>query len=98
MAEVFGNVHINDADTVNTYAQYSSIWQQRTGGLPEKSVRLTDGKAVLTTEDLVYNIKTGIATYQNGGKVVNGKTVLTSSDATYYSDTRDVFFKRTYTL
>lgn len=94
VAEVFGNVHINDADTVNTYAQYLKYIGNEQVAYLKKSVRLTDGKAVLTTEDLVYNIKTGIATYQNGGKVVNGKTVLTSSDATYYSDTRDVFFKK----
>lgn len=94
VAEVFGNVHINDADTVNTYSQYLKyIGNEQTAYL-KKNVKLTDGKATLTTEDLVYNIKTGIATYQNGGKVVNGKTVLTSSDAIYYSDTRDVFFKK----
>ncbi|RYF63316.1 MAG: hypothetical protein EOO39_28760, partial [Cytophagaceae bacterium] len=60
----------------------------------KKNVKLTDGRATLVTEDLEYNLATGIATYKNGGKVVNGPTVLTSSDAVYYSDTKDVYFKK----
>lgn len=93
VTEVFGNVHINDADTLNTYSQYLKyIGNERIAYLKNK-VRLTDGKASLTTDDMVYNLATGIATYVNGGKVVNGTTVLNSKDATYYSDTKDVLFK-----
>lgn len=94
IAEVFGNVHINDADSVHTYAQYLKyIGKDRIAYL-KKSVRLTDGKGQLFTDDLEYNLSTGIATYKGGGRVVNGKTVLTSSDAVYYSDTKDVYFKK----
>lgn len=94
VAEVFGNVHVNDADSVHTYAQYLKYVGNDRIAYLKRSVKLTDGKAVLTTEDLEYNLATGIATYKDGGRVVNGKTVLTSRDATYYSDTKDVFFKR----
>ena len=94
VAEVFGNVHINDADSVHTYAQYLKyIGKERIAYL-KKSVRLTDGKGQLFTDDLEYNLSTGIATYKGGGRVVNGKTVLTSTDAVYYSDTKDVYFKK----
>ncbi len=94
VAEVFGNVHINDADSVHTYAQYLKyIGNDRIAYL-KKNVKLTDGKAVLNTDELEYNLQTGIAKYNKGGKVVNGKTVLTSEDAVYYDDTKDVYFKR----
>lgn len=94
IAEVFGHVHINDGDTMHTYAQYLKyIGNERIAYL-KKNVKLTDGKATLTTEDLEYNIASGIANYKNGGKVINDKTVLTSEAATYYSDTKDVFFKK----
>lgn len=93
IAEVFGNVHINDADSVHTYAGYLKyIGNERVAYL-KQHVKLTDGKAVLTTNDLEYNIQTGIARYSNGGKVINGTTTLTSTDAVYLSDTKDVFFK-----
>jgi len=94
IAEVFGNVHINDADSVHTYAQYLKyIGNERIAYL-KRNVKLTDGKAVLNTNELEYNLQTGIAKYSKGGKVVNGSTVLTSEDAVYYSDTKDVFFKK----
>lgn len=94
IAEVFGNVHINDADTVNTYASYLKyIGKERIAYL-KKNVKLTDGKGTLLTEDLEYNLATGIANYKGGGRVINGTTVLTSSDATYFSDTKDVYFKK----
>jgi len=93
IAEVFGHVHINDADTVNTYAQYLRYMGNEQVAYLQKDVQLTDGKASLFTQDLVYDLKTGVATYKNGGKVVNGKTTLTSKDAVYYSDTKDVFFR-----
>ncbi len=93
VAEVFGHVHINDADSVHTYAQYLKyIGNDRVAYL-KKNVKLTDGKAILTTDELEYNLQSGIATYSKGGKVINGKTILTSEDAVYYSDTKDIFFK-----
>lgn len=94
IAEVFGNVHINDADTVDTYSQYLKYMGNERIAYLKRNVKLTDGKATLLTDDLVYNLGTGIANYKNGGKVLNGKTVLTSSDAVYYSDTKDVYFKK----
>lgn len=98
IAEVFGNVHINDADSVHTYAQYLKYLGQDRIAYLKKNVKLTDGKGVLLTDDLEYNLSTGIATYKGGGKVINGKTVLTSSDAIYYSDTKDVYFKKSVQL
>jgi len=94
IAEVFGHVHINDADTVNTYAGYLKYLGKERIAYLKKNVKLTDGKGTLLTEDLEYNLATGIASYKNGGRVINGSTVLTSSDAVYYSDTRDVYFKK----
>jgi len=94
IAEVFGHVHINDADTVNTYAGYLKYLGKERIAYLKKNVKLTDGKGTLLTEDLEYNLATGIASYKNGGRVLNGSTVLTSSDAVYYSDTRDVYFKK----
>ncbi|MEO6490522.1 MAG: OstA-like protein [Ferruginibacter sp.] len=93
VAEVFGNVHINDADSVHTYAQYLKYIGNEKVAYLKKNVRLTDGKAVLNTDELEYNLQTGIAKYSKGGKVINGQTVLTSDNAVYYSDTKDVFFK-----
>jgi lipopolysaccharide export system protein LptA len=93
--EAFGNVHINDEDTLNTYSQYIKYFGKERKAILKKAVRLTDSKGgILTTEELLYDLNTRIATYNNGGKMVNKKTILTSKQGTYYSDTKDVIFKK----
>ena len=94
IAEIFGNVHINDADTVHTYSQYLRYMGNEQRAFLRDNVKLTDGKAILTTNELEYDLRTGMATYQNGGKVINENTVLTSKNAVYYSDTKDVIFQQ----
>ena len=92
--EVFGSVHINDADTLNVYANYLRYNGKEKTAFLKGNVKLFNGKTQLYTNILDYNVSTGIANYKNGGKVINGKTILTSKEATYYSDTKDIFFKK----
>lgn len=94
MLEAFGNVHINDADSIHTYAQYMRYQGKEKKALLRTKVKLTDGKGVLTTEELEYDVSVKIGTYLKGGKVVNKKSTLTSIEGYYYGDTRDVIFKR----
>lgn len=96
--EAFGNIHINDADSVHTYAQYLKYLANDKKAFLKKRVRLTDGKSVLTTDELEYDVTIKIGTYIKGGKVVNEKTTLTSTEGYYYGDTRDIFFKRKVVL
>jgi lipopolysaccharide export system protein LptA len=92
--EAFGNVHINDADSIHTYAQYLIYHIDKKLAILKKKVSLTDGKGVLTTEELQYDTRAKTGVYTTGGKIVNGKTVITSKEATYYGDLKDVFFKK----
>ncbi|MEP7238442.1 MAG: OstA-like protein, partial [Ferruginibacter sp.] len=93
IVEAFGNIHINDNDSIHTYAQYLRYVGNERMAYLKKNVRLTDKKGTLYTDDLDYNMRTGIATYKNGGRIVNEKTILTSRDGVYYADTKDVYFK-----
>jgi len=90
--EAFGHVHINDADSVHTYADYVKYLGKEKKAYLKNNVRLTDGKGILTTNDLDYDVGIKMGTYHNGGKIVNKKTVITSKDGYYYGDTRDVYF------
>ena len=94
IVEAFGNIHINDNDSIHTYAQYLRYVGGERIAYLKKNVKLTDKKGTLLTDDLEYNLRTGIATYKNGGKILNEKTVLTSTDGVYYADTKDVYFKK----
>lgn len=92
--EAFGNVHINDADSVHTYAQYLKYLGKEKKAVLRTKVKLTDGKGILTTEELEYDVSVKIGTYLKGGKLVNKKSTLTSIEGYYYGDTRDVIFKK----
>ncbi len=96
--EAFGNVHINDRDSTHTYAQYMRYYFATKFALLQKNVRLTDGKSVLTTQELEYDMNQKVGIYKKGGKVVNGQSVLTSVEGTYYDDLKDVFFRKNVVL
>lgn len=90
--EAFGNVRINQGDSVFTSSEYLKYLGNERIAYLKRNVKLTDRKSVLTTQDLEYNLTTGIGKYVNGGKVVTNKTVLTSRQGIYYEDTKDIYF------
>ena len=93
--ESFGNIHINDNDSIHTYAQYLKYIGNERKAYLKKKVKMVDRKGgVLLTDDLDYDLRTGIAKYTNGGQITNENTILNSKDAVYYADTRDVYFKK----
>ena len=92
--EAWGRVHINDADTADIYSNHLRYLGNSKLAYLDGNVRLTDGKATLTTPDLEYDMETNIGTYKNGGRVVNKQSVLTSKEGYYYADLKDVYFKK----
>jgi len=98
IVEAFGKVHINDADSVHTYSDYMRYVGRERKAYLRNSVRLTDKKSTLTTNELEYEINTKIGTYYKGGKIVTGKSVLNSVEGIYYGDTKDAYFKKNVVL
>lgn len=96
--EAFGNVHINDSDTANVYSDHLRYLTDRKIAYLDGNVKLTDGKGVLTTPTLEYDVNTKVGIYRNGGRVVNKETVLTSEEGYYYADLKDVYFKKNVKL
>jgi lipopolysaccharide export system protein LptA len=96
--EAWGRVHINDSDTTNIYSNHLRYLTDKKLAYLDGAVRLTDGKGVLTTPDLEYDMTTNIGIYKHGGKVVNKKTILTSKEGYYYGGLRDIYFKNTVLL
>jgi lipopolysaccharide export system protein LptA len=92
--EAFGKVHINDSDTAHVYSEYLRYFQDKRIAYLKGGVKLTDGKGVLTTPELEYDVNTKIGIYTKGGRVVNKKTILTSQEGYYYADLKDVYFKK----
>ena len=96
--EAFGNIDINQADTVHTYGQYLKYLSIEKMAYLKNKVKLVNKSGSLYTDDLDYNLGTGIGNYHNGGKVKEGKTTITSLEGTYYNDTKDIYFKKNVKL
>lgn len=96
--EAFGHVHINDNDSINTYCDYLRYTGNDKKAFLKGNVKLTDGTGTLTTSELNYDVNTKIGIYTKSGKVVNNKSVLTSTEGYYYGDTKDVYFKKNVLL
>jgi hypothetical protein len=96
--EAFGNVHINDNDSTDIYSQYMKYFVDTKYIIFRKNVLLKDGRGILTTEELHYDMSIHVGNYLNGGKVVNKKTTVTSKEGTYYADTKDVLFRKDVVL
>jgi len=91
--EGFGKMHINDADSVHTYADYLYYDGNTKKAKLRKRVKLTDGRGTLTTDSLDYDVSIKIGVYKKGGKLVRNKSVLKSTEGVYYGITRDVLFR-----
>ncbi len=99
VVEAFGNVHINDNDSLHTYAKYMRYNGKERKAFMKNNVRLTDNKGgVLTTNELNYDLVTKVAIYNTGGKVVNKKTVLTSKEGHYFQELKEVTFRKDVVL
>jgi lipopolysaccharide export system protein LptA len=96
--EAFGNIEINQADTVHTYSQYLKYLGVEKIAFLKNKVKLTNHSGTLFTDELDYNLQTGIGNFHNGGKVIEGKSVITSTEGTYYDDTKDIYFKKNVKL
>jgi lipopolysaccharide export system protein LptA len=96
--DCFGNVHINDNDSVDIYSEHLNYQPGNKMLYFLQKVKLTDHKSVLTTETLIYNLAIHVGTYREGGKIVNKESVLTSDSGVYYEETKDIHFYRNVTL
>jgi lipopolysaccharide export system protein LptA len=96
--EAYGNVHINQNDSIHTYAQELKYYGKERIAYLKKDIKLTDKSGTLLTNDLEYDLSKNIGKYKGGGKVLNRKTVLTSNEGIYYADTHDVYFKKNVDL
>ena len=68
IVEGFGHIHINDADSVHTYAEYLKYLGNTKKAYLRKKVKLTDGRGVLTTDSLDYDVSIKLGQFNNGKK------------------------------
>lgn len=89
----FNNVRIVQGDSLTIYGDYlyydgntkmAQVWD---------NVKLVNNNTTLTTNMLYYDRKINLAYYNTGGKVEDGKNILTSVIGEYSPDTKIALFK-----
>lgn len=91
--DAFSNVHVKQGDTLDLYGDMLKYRADTKTAEVFDNITMTDREMVLTTDYLIHNLKTGVATYYEGGRIVSSENdnVLTSQKGIYYSET-DLFF------
>ncbi|MBB2149654.1 hypothetical protein GM920_12145 [Pedobacter sp. LMG 31462] len=93
MFDAFGNVHINQADTINIYSDRLTYDGNTKNAHLTSNVKMIDKELILTTNILDYNLGSKVGTYVTGGKIVNKDVTLTSKNGYYFSNSRDAYFR-----
>jgi lipopolysaccharide export system protein LptA len=90
--EAFGSVHINESDTVNTYAQYLKYFSKTRKAELRKNVRISDRRTTIINEAFDYDMLAHVGTYNVPTKIIANKTNIRSGKGIFYLDTRDLYF------
>ncbi len=96
--EAFSNVKVNSGDTLFLYGDYLKYNGNIRLAEIFYNVRLLDDKTTLTTNQLNYNRNTGIAYYEQSGKVVDKQNELTSLRGYYMTSEKRVHFRKDVVL
>ncbi|MFW6290502.1 MAG: OstA-like protein, partial [Mariniphaga sp.] len=92
--DAFGNVRINQGDTLNLYASKIIYNGDADHARAYQNVRLINKTTTLFTDTLDYDLATKIGYYEQGGKIVDSLNTLTSVEARYFTETDVVHFYR----
>jgi lipopolysaccharide export system protein LptA len=98
-AQLFGRVKIKDeVDPITTTSSYAEYDGSTKVAKLRKNVVFTNQKTKLFTEYLDYNRETNVASYFEGGKVVDSINVLTSELGTYEINYERISFQQDVVL
>lgn len=92
--EAFGNVRINQGDTLNIYSEFLNYDGNGKKAHLDRNVKLVDRENTLTSNVLDYDMVAKIGNYTDGGKLVNKDATITSKEGYYFSKDRDAYFKK----
>lgn len=93
--DAYGNVHMQQGDSLNLWGDVLNYkGNERRADLSGKTIRMTDGDMTLTTDHLVYDLKSKVANYTTNGTIVNKANTLTSQIGAYSADSKTLTFSR----
>jgi len=91
--DAFSNVRIMQGDSLQIDGDYLNYKGNTKRSELINNIRLKHLDMVLTTNHLIHDMNTGIATYFNGGEITDADNRLTSKTGNYNSSNYTLFFK-----
>jgi len=90
--DAFGHVVITQPNGTVIYADKLHYDAAPQIAVLTNNVRMVDAHSVLTTNHLVYKMRSKIGTYAGGGRIVSKNDTITSENADYFENTQDAYF------
>ncbi len=90
--DAFGNVRINQGDTLNLYANKINYNGDINHARAFQNVRLINKTTTLLTDTLDYDLSSKIGYYEQGGKIIDSLNTLTSQEGRYFTETDLIHF------
>ena len=90
--DAFGNVHINQGDTLHLYAHMVKYDGDRSFARAIGNVRLVNKNTTLYSDTVDYDLARNIGYYDDTGRIVDSTNVLTSQIARYFVDEDVIWF------
>nr|WP_319512369.1 OstA-like protein [uncultured Draconibacterium sp.] len=90
--DAFGNVHINQGDTLHLYARKVFYDGDRSFAQAINDVKLVNTDVTLYTDTLDYDMNLNVGYYDCFGKIVDSTNTLTSKVGKYYLDNNEAHF------
>ncbi|HZH73969.1 MAG TPA: OstA-like protein [Mariniphaga sp.] len=85
--DAFGNVRINQGDTLNLYANKIHYNGDQSHAQAFHNVRLINKTTTLYTDSLDFDMISNVGYYEHKGKIVDSLNTLTSQVGRYYTET-----------
>lgn len=92
--EAFGNIHINQQDTLNLWGDHLHYDGDARRARVDGNVRMSDRQMTLRTPSVEYLMEEKIGYYQQGGEIVNDDNRLKSGIGTYHASSKTFFFRK----
>lgn len=91
--DAYGHVHIIQGDSLNLYGDRIKYEGNTKIARLHGNVKLLNKSITLTTDELIFDLKTNVGNYHTWGKIVDTANVLVSKIGRYYSNEDLFFFK-----
>ncbi len=96
--DAFGHIHIQQGDSIHLYGDLLKYNGNTKKALITKNVVVNKGDMQLTTDELNYDITSGVGYYVTPARIINKENTLTSNTGYFFSKSNDLTFRKNVVL